>query len=375
MQLELEEYNSLPSWLEGYKGSESVLLSGLPPHREDVRNDEEPHVQAEAANNSVDSVAGDLEELTAFRSQTNSLPKLGKRKHSLEPEAELQETSFKLQKGQGPEDTIPGKENLGDEDENSAREILGDELFARAKSLGEALQSSASHFGLPSEIDILSNAPNLSVVLKVVKPWLADDETTSLLVGSLLGEQSGYAQSTQILTHILLPKLINMQEPPSRMLGSAVLQAGKAHPRAAVDAIVIPLLLQTEAGSTVKCDIINRVLKESFSPEAASALCNRLFCSEDKVRSWVWTEGTVGVVHTLLGQKVALEEATLEGLIALLEQYCNQFSGSLKFSNLLLNLVSKYGSQVRPYKQVLQQVVSSTKTFLTKSILTKVAGL
>lgn len=351
----MEEYNSLPSWLEGYKGSESVLLlSGLPPSQED---DEEPQVQAEVANNSGENVGGDQEELTT--SKTNSSTKLGKRKHD---EAELPETSSKVQKSQAPEDTV----NL--EDENSAKEILGDAFFARAKSLGEALQSSASHFGLPSEIDILSNAPNLSVVLKVVKPWLADDETTSLLVGSLLGEQSGYAQSTQILTHVLLPKLVNMQEPPSRMLGSAVLQAGKAHPRATVDSIVIPLL---ESGSSVQCDIINRVVKECFSPDAASSLCNRLF----KPHSWVWTEGTVGVVHTLLSQKVALEEATLEGLMSLLEQYCHQFSGSLKFSNLLLNLVSKYGTQVKPYQQVLQQVVSSTKTFLTKSISTKVAGL
>lgn len=380
----LEEYNSLPSWLERYKESESVLLSSLPA-RVRTRDEEEPEAEPETNNNEekVVHIPGDQENLTTSHCQPNSYTKLGKRKHDPEPEAQLQETTSKLQKNQASEDTTPRKENLEvvdedeDEDEISAREALGDDLFTRVKSLGEALQSSASHFGLPPDLEIVSHASNLTLILKLMKPWRADDETTSLLVGSLLGDQSGYAQSKEILTHVLLPKLINMQEPPSRMLGSAVLQSGKAHPRATVDAVIIPLLLQPEAGSsTVKCDIINRVVKECFSPEAASSLCNRLFCSRaEELRNWVWTEGTVGVVHTLLSQKVVLDEATVEGLVSVLERYCNQFSDSLKFSNLLLNLVSKYGSQVRPYKQVLQQVVSSTKTFLTKSIVTKVAGL
>ncbi|KAG0612688.1 hypothetical protein M758_6G045800 [Ceratodon purpureus] len=385
----LDEYNSLPSWLEEYKGSESVLISDLPPRPE---NNDEAQGQAEEelakkiTSNGGDKVIhidDDQDELPTSRAQSTSQTLLGKRKHDANPEIDSQHTSpqVQLQEYQAPENTMPGSDNLeavSDEDENTAKEILGDDLFSRAKNLGMALQSNSSHLGLPSDIEIMSIASNLSLVLKLIKPWLADDETTSLLVGALLGEQSGYAQSTQILTHVLLPKLTTMQEPPSRTLGSAVLQAGKAHPRATVDAIIIPLLVNPEAGSTVKCDLINRVVKECFSPEGASSLCNRLFCprtEEQKLHSWVWTEGTVGVVHTLLSLKVALEEAALEGMISLLEQYCNQFSASLKFSNLLLNLVTKYGSQIKPYKAVLQQVVSSTKTFLTKSILAKVNAL
>ncbi|XP_024372571.1 uncharacterized protein [Physcomitrium patens] len=380
----LEQYSSLPSWIEEYKELRSVLLSGLTLRHEDVipRNDEDPLTQEGLAKNVADSVDNnrvlmDEVEISTARPETCSQTALGKRKRDPEPRVISQATSphVQVQESQGPEETMPGGEHLeavNDEDEKSVRELLGNDLFEKAKSLGIALQSRSSHDGLPFDIDILSKAPNLSRVLKVIKPWLVTDETTSLLVTSLLGEQSGYAQSTQILTHVLLPKLINMEEPPSRILSSAVLQAGKAHPRATIDAVVIPLLLETDvSGSTLKCDLINRVVKECFSPEAASSLCNRLFCP----RNWVWTDGTVGVVQTLLNQKVSLEEVALEGLISLLELNCNQFSASLKFSNLLLNLVTKYGSQVRPYKQVLQQVVSSSKTFLTKSILTKVSAL
>ena len=393
-KLALEEYNSLPSWLEEYKGSESVLFADLPLGQEEARTKtgQKTQMQAEElAKNGTNSggdkavhIGGDQEELPTPRSQSTSQTVLGKRKHDREPGVEVRHPSpqAQVQEGGAPEEATPGRENLetvSDEDENTAREVLGDGLFSRVKSLGAALQSKSSHLGLPPDTDLISaTAANLSLVLKVIKPWLADDETTSLLVGALLGEQSGYAQSTQILTHVLLRKLATMQEPPSRMLSSAVLQAGKAHPRATVDAIIVPLLVQNEAGSTVKCDLINRVVKECFSPEAASSLCNRLFCprtEEQKLGSWVWTEGTVGVVHTLLSQKVALEGAALEGLVSLLEQYSSQFSASLKFSNLLLNLVTKYGSQVRPHKAVLQQVASSTKTFLTKSILAKVSSL
>jgi hypothetical protein len=385
-KIALKEYNSLPSWLEEYKGSESVLLSDLPVRQEDARTRDDVELQAEAeelANKVTTSggdkevhTGGDRDELPTPRSESTSQTVSGKR--------EVQHTSHQaqVQDDQAPEDTMPGRGNVeamsDEDDENTAKEVLGDDLFSRAKNLGVALQSPSSHLVLPSDIDVISRATNLSLVLKVIKPWLADDETTSLLLGALLGEQAGYAQSTQILTHVLLPKLTTMQEPPSRMLGSAVLQAGKGHPRATVDAIIIPLLLRTEAGSTVNFDLINRIVEECLSTEAASSLCNRLFCprtEEQKLRSWVWTEGSVGVVHTLLSRNVTLEEAALEGLVSSLEPYSNHFSTSLKFSNFLLNLVCKYGPRLRPFKAVLQQVASGTKTFLTKSILTKVAGL
>lgn len=384
-KIALKEYNSLPSWLEEYKGSESVLLSDLPVRQEDARTRDDVELQAEAeevankvttsGGDKVVHTGGDRDELPTPRSESTSQTVSGKR--------EVQHTSHQaqVQEDQAPEDTMPGRGNveaMSDEDENTAKEVLGDDLFSRAKNLGVALQSPSSHLVVPSDIDVISRATNLPLVLKVIKPWLADDETTSLLLGALLGEQAGYAQSTQILTHVLLPKLTTMQEPPSRMLGSAVLQAGKGHPRATVDAIIIPLLLRTEAGSTVNFDLINRVVEECLSTEAASSLCNRLFCprtEEQKLRSWVWTEGSVGVVHTLLSRNVTLEEAALEGLVSSLEPYSNHFSTSLKFSNFLLNLVCKYGPRLRPFKAVLQQVASGTKTFLTKSILTKVAGL
>uniref|UniRef100_A0A7I4DHT7 Uncharacterized protein n=1 Tax=Physcomitrium patens TaxID=3218 RepID=A0A7I4DHT7_PHYPA len=234
----LEQYSSLPSWIEEYKELRSVLLSGLTLRHEDVipRNDEDPLTQEGLAKNVADSVDNnrvlmDEVEISTARPETCSQTALGKRKRDPEPRVISQATSphVQVQESQGPEETMPGGEHLeavNDEDEKSVRELLGNDLFEKAKSLGIALQSRSSHDGLPFDIDILSKAPNLSRVLKVIKPWLVTDETTSLLVTSLLGEQSGYAQSTQILTHVLLPKLINMEEPPSRILSSAVLQAG-----------------------------------------------------------------------------------------------------------------------------------------------------
>lgn len=235
----LEQYSSLPSWIEEYKELRSVLLSGLTLRHEDVipRNDEDPLTQEGLAKNVADSVDNnrvlmDEVEISTARPETCSQTALGKRKRDPEPRVISQATSphVQVQESQGPEETMPGGEHLeavNDEDEKSVRELLGNDLFEKAKSLGIALQSRSSHDGLPFDIDILSKAPNLSRVLKVIKPWLVTDETTSLLVTSLLGEQSGYAQSTQILTHVLLPKLINMEEPPSRILSSAVLQGGE----------------------------------------------------------------------------------------------------------------------------------------------------
>lgn len=378
----LTEYFALPDWLEEYRGTQSLLSSGLPHVQIDVATSDAKELQV---NDQLSSQEGTEREpkslqyekgaLTPSPSERKPEGGLGKRKREGNSPAVVQEhQSFAHE----PSVILESPESLTDKEEKSALEILGGDLYARAKGLGEVLKAKTNLSGLPEDVEIIPTAPDLISIFKVIKPWLVDDETTELLVVFLLGEQSGYLRSTQVITNVLLPKLIHIQDPPSRVLGFAVLQAGRAHPRATVDALLLPLLLCKEGPSTAQCDIINRVVKECSNPEVISSFCNKLFCPpiEDQMPpSLVWTEATLGVMHNLLSQRIVLEENAVEGLVSMLERASNQFSTSLKFGNLLLNLVTKHGAKVRDHRVVLQQVAGNTATFLTKSVFSKLASL
>ncbi len=370
------DYYALPDWLHEYKEQQSLMCSDLPPmhnacsDEEDTRmqwehQPQEEKVTVESKHIQVNSTQADDvglisnqkgDEVTVLQcSQDNRV-------------VTTQDASCAPERIEAPDD----------KDDETARGLLGETVFTRAKLLRDMLHSSSTTSQLPEELDVIFSASDLTPVFKVVKPWLVEDEITALLVGTLLGEHAGYARSVQILTYILLPKLQKLKQPVSRILGSAVLQASKAHPRATVDALLLPLLLCKEGASPFQCDVINRVIKEGLTPELLSSLFHKLFCTQDKDHKeldWIWTEAMVGLILNLLAQGIVLREDTLEGLVSSLENASHQFSGSLKFGNLLLNLLTKHGAKLKDHKAALQQVTKNSKTFLTKSILAKLANL
>eukprot|EP00249_Psilotum_nudum_P022425 c28513_g1_i1 orf=280-1767(-) len=277
-----------------------------------------------------------------------------------------------------------------DEEERS-RSVLGLDFYERAKALRESLLEELPSFGTVEDMNIFQTAPDITPLLNVIKPWEMDDGTTLFLIENLLKKQEGYLWSTKIISYVLLPKLISLEQLASRILVTAIFQASEVHPRAVVDALLLPLILCKPVPNSAQCEVINRVVKECLSPDHTLSLCQKAFlqnkrqklhfaipppCDEDYLlRTLAWSEPVLTLVQNLFSKIISLDEETLGEVLDALQEIACEFAVSLKFSNLLLTLITKHGQSLVHYKFLLKRVVEKTNTFMTRSALAKLGTL
>ncbi|KAG6538844.1 uncharacterized protein LOC122013218 [Zingiber officinale] len=270
--------------------------------------------------------------------------------------------------------------------------VLSPRLIERVLSLKENLLASEA----PAEVirlaelirQLCSESGNGShlAILDLLEPWETLDETASLLLSSLSGEHvlnfTGW--HAHLLCSILLPKFLFLQQPPSRLLLSSTIQFCRLHPVAAVEALLFPLALRKEGLNAALCDVLARVVKECLHPVHASSACQRLLSANAMDRNpvllarhresirdeVVWTESMFVLFQHILNQKVSLPPDSVDCLASAIDEKASEFSGSLKFGNLMLCFVTKCDGALK-HKTLLEKAAGRTQTFVTKSILSK----
>ncbi|KAK9947933.1 hypothetical protein M0R45_003528 [Rubus argutus] len=269
------------------------------------------------------------------------------------------------------------------------------EIQEKAISLKEQVvnfQSTSKTVGLANEIRelCLEKGGDSFAVLGLIEPWLADDETASVLLSHLTsGSEEELTWPSQVLCSIILPKLLVLEEPASRVLMAATVEYCKLHQRAAEYALLFPLILRQEGINNPMYDVIARVIKESLHPAHVSSFCQKLLCGEKVERrviclpchkylitdTMVWTESLFSLLQSILNHNIHFTQSSVDHIVYQVQQLAEKFSNSLKFGNFLLCLVTKCSPFLKPHKLMLTKVVEQNKTFLTKSILCKLAGL
>lgn len=279
-----------------------------------------------------------------------------------------------------------------DHDGISSKAVLDPKVYVQLTSLRDALLNfdfASSIRSIAEEIRALCTVAELREVISVIKPWEAADEVTLQLVESLMKDQEGYDWSSQMLSSLILPKLLSLKKPASRILVNAVLQAGKVHQRATVDALLLPLILNKEGLNVVVCEVLNRIIKDCLHADHVSSFFQKLPfedhqqgsvvclpCHQCQISQYlVWTEPVFTFFQNILNHQVLLTQEAIDNIVLALEDVAGEFSKSLKFGNFLLCLVNKYASLLRPHKVLLGRVTEMTNTFMTKSILSKLACL
>ncbi|KAJ4953059.1 hypothetical protein NE237_029891 [Protea cynaroides] len=227
-------------------------------------------------------------------------------------------------------------------------------------------------------------------VLGLIEPWEADEETASILLWHLSkGADEDFAWSGQVLCSVVLPNLLVLKEPASRVLVTATIEYCKLHQRAAVDALLFPLILCKEGINTHICDLVTRIIKECLHPAHVSAFCQKLLCREEEARrsvclpshrnlisnKLVWTEPLFTLFQNILNHNVHLTHDSVDHLVSVVGELACGFSNSLKLGNFLLCLVTKCPHLLKSRKVLLIEAVECTNTFMTKSILSKLTGL
>ncbi|KAM3760726.1 hypothetical protein ACB098_01G215000 [Castanea mollissima] len=246
--------------------------------------------------------------------------------------------------------------------------------------------------GLADEIRqlCLDKGRDSFVVLGLIEPWLADDETASVLISHLVNEsEEELGWPSQVLCSVILPKLLLLEVPASRVLVAAIMEYCKLHPKAAVYALLFPLILRSEGINNPICDVITRITRECLHPAHVSAFCQKLLCGEKDERrliclpchqrlisgELVWTESLFNLFQIILNHNVRLTQDSVDHIVYQVQQLAKIFSKSLKFGHFLLCLVTKCSPLLKSHKLSLIEAVENTSTLVTKSVLSKLSSL
>ncbi|KAK1392767.1 Fanconi anemia group E protein, C-terminal [Heracleum sosnowskyi] len=245
---------------------------------------------------------------------------------------------------------------------------------------------------LADEIRKLCDGPNVNslAVLSLVEPWQADDETASLLISHFSNQSSqNLSWPSHVLCSILLPKLLQLEEPASRMLVTSTIEYCKMHQRSSVYALLYPLILRKNGINNPIGDVVARVVKECLHPAHVSSFCQKLLCGEDDAGKFVclpchqylisdklvWNEPLFSLFQTILNHNVLLTEDSVARLVYHVGQSAIRLRDSLKFGNFLLCLVNKCTPLIRSHKVSLIRAVEHTNTIVSKSLISKLTSL
>ncbi|KAF8388836.1 hypothetical protein HHK36_025516 [Tetracentron sinense] len=227
-------------------------------------------------------------------------------------------------------------------------------------------------------------------VLGLIEPWQSDDETASILLSHLLaGCEEDFSWPSQVLCSVILPKLLVLREPTSRVLVTVIIEYCKIHQRATVDALLFPLILHVEGINTPICDVVTRIIRECLHPAHVSAFFQKLLCGEKEAKRFVclpyheclianelvWTEPLFTLLQNVLNHNVYLTQDSVDHIVSVVQELAERFSKSLKFTNFLLCFVTKCAPLLKSHKLSFTEAVERTNTFMTNSILSKLAGL
>lgn len=347
----VKEFESMPAWLSNVADSSDLLLSWLPVSADKI-NSSTFHSASEDDEDSANQIAERTEEDT--------------------------------------------KEVVHENETNCPMDvILEPEIVEMASSLRDRLLSFESHSKtaiLASEIQqlCLDRGGDSFGILGLIKPWKADDEVASVLISHLsIGNEEELGWPSQVLSSIVLPKLLVLEEPASRVMMTATIEYCKLHQKAAEYALLFPLILRRTGINNPICDAITHVLKECFHPAHVSAFCQKLLSVGEDERKFVclpshkhlisdelvWTESLFSLFQNILNQHVHLTKDSVDHVVQQIRELAERFSKSLKFGNFLLCLVTKYGPLLKSNKLLLTEAVERTDTLVAKSILSKLAAL
>ncbi|KAK1264453.1 hypothetical protein QJS04_geneDACA010495 [Acorus gramineus] len=226
-------------------------------------------------------------------------------------------------------------------------------------------------------------------VLDLVEVWEADDEIASVLLSRLsdLNVECA-AWPTRVLCSVVLPKLLVLERPASRVLATAVIDYCKMYRVAAVDGLLFPLLHRKGGINNPLCDLIARIIKECAHVAHVSAFCQELLCIKRSVFSClprhrdlildelVWNEHLCVFFQHVLNLGVRLTPDSVDCVVSRIDRLSSELPWSVKFGNFLLCLVTKCAAALlKKHKVLLMRAAERTDTFVTKSIISKLNGL
>ncbi|XP_075470170.1 Fanconi anemia group E protein isoform X1 [Ascaphus truei] len=176
-----------------------------------------------------------------------------------------------------------------------------------------------------------------------------------------LSPDLSYAHSVALANSLFLEQVLSLSSPAPRPLLAALSLFCMKYARSACCALIGPLLHGAETGSA-HTDFLCRMVSECLQSEQLSLVFS-------PVLEVPCCEGSITVLHTLLERQAVPSRSEFNLLLLSLCHSVENFSKSVKFSKLLLTIMTRNQHLVLPsHFGPLINAVNSNETFLKKSL-------
>ena len=206
----------------------------------------------------------------------------------------------------------------------------------------------------------MSSVPETSIIL-LIRQFL------------LLEKECSFQATVAFAAHCIGVWLGSLQQAGSRNLLAAVTAFVQQHPKAFVDGVMVK---QFNATSLLwpQYDLFVKVVK-NFERETLQYFIEKMVKSNEGDSFSVWNEHMILVLSAVLEKRLELDVSIFEKFANWLQFQSLPLASSLKFAKLVLTLISKYASLVKPRLATFKQILEENNTFLKKSGLTTLKKL
>ncbi|XP_013396988.1 uncharacterized protein LOC106163841 [Lingula anatina] len=263
------------------------------------------------------------------------------------------------------EDDTEANKSEEEEIDTTEKSTLDHDYILQAERLKEVWSSGGDISEIQSELDIFKTctAEQIQAVCNVLN--FKSLEEVALVTAchhlTSLGTEVSYSNCVCFARSALMPKIISLNQNPSRHFIGAVVTFAKVFPKQVVEAAIIPVL--TVQAGKYQAVLVSKVVKEAIPSEHQQLLLKQVIRSQVECSEDVFT-----VLQTILECQPNFDDELLRDLSSYLAQYAVSLANSLKYGKLILALINKYGKQLNPDERVVvSQILKVHNTFLKKS--------
>ncbi|KAM7404651.1 hypothetical protein PAMP_011979 [Pampus punctatissimus] len=206
----------------------------------------------------------------------------------------------------------------------------------------------------PAQVEVLCTMLGLPDLPEQTLPKLC----SSVLA---LSPDLSYSTAATIIKSLLLQKVLSLSEPASRCLVTTMTSFCSRYTRPMCHALIRPVLEDKNIGNS-QAELLNRLIEGCLDSHYSLLVLQMTF----KI---AWSEAVLSIIHSLLDSKPDLNEELFTQFTEQLVSQGPQFTKSVKFSKMMLTVLTKYSSHVTAaHKHSLSGCLMLNETFLKKSL-------
>jgi hypothetical protein len=185
--------------------------------------------------------------------------------------------------------------------------------------------------------------------------------------GSGIEAAVGSRALTGLIRELLLPRVLQLTRPASRILLGCVQGCIEADGRAAMAGLLVPVLL-ARVGESSPAELVSQCVEQHLDEAGATALM-RAFVAAANEQHLPWTEPMLSVLQRLVARATAgATSDDTHRMLVLLTSQVSLWHANLKFAKLLQTLIRKLGSAAS--LELARSIAAQLTSFLKKPIET-----